>query len=265
MPELPEVETWRKLAESHIGGKRVDSVSVQNDRLIYREVSPQTVARKLRGRTVLTPHRRGKYLWFELDRPPYPVFHFGMGGGFLIYFEGEERPKWWKLDIRMDDGTHLVYRNVRRIGRIGLANDPLVEPPVSSLGPDPLHDPLCEEELSKRLEKRTGLIKPLLLNQSVFAGVGNWIADEVLYQAGISPFRKANSLSTTERHALHTQLEFVIRRAVDVDAASDRFPTTWLFHHRWGKEKGATTSRGEAIQFDTIAGRTAAWVPTRQI
>lgn len=264
MPELPEVEAWRKLAELHVGGKRIEAVLVQDDPLIYRDVSPQTVARKLRARTIEALHRRGKYLWFELDRAPHPIFHFGMGGGFLIYFPGEERPKWWKFDMRMEDGTHLVYRNIRRMGRIRLAHDPLLEPPVSTLGPDPLHDLLSEQDLATLLGSRTGLIKPLLLNQTVFAGVGNWIADEILYQAEISPFRKSNSLSGSEQRALHKQLVYVIRHAVDVDADSERFPKTWIFHHRWGKRNGATTSRGEVIQFDTIAGRTAAWVPSRQ-
>jgi len=94
--------------------------------------------------------------------------------------------------------------------------------------------------------------------------VGNWIADEVLYQASIRPARAASELSMVEIARLRATLLRVIRRAVAVNADSDRFPSSWLFHHRWGRVKGATTGGGAAIVHDTVGGRTTAWVPSRQ-
>ena len=104
----------------------------------------------------------------------------------------------------------------------------------------------------------------MLLDQSFAAGVGNWIADEVLYQARLDPRRAANSLTPKEEKALHGALSRVIQRAVSVDADKTRFPRGWLFHVRWGKNVGAQTRAGEDIVFETIAGRTTAWVPSRQ-
>jgi len=103
----------------------------------------------------------------------------------------------------------------------------------------------------------------VLLDQTLLAGVGNWIADEALYQARLSPWRPARSLSDTEVRRLRQALVRIIRRAVDVEADADRFPRTWLFHRRWGR-RHAVTSSGESLTFDTIGGRTTAWVRDRQ-
>jgi formamidopyrimidine-DNA glycosylase len=103
----------------------------------------------------------------------------------------------------------------------------------------------------------------VLLDQTVFAGVGNWIADEVLFQARIRPHRPAAELSSSEVQRLRARLRSIVLRAVAVEAESERFPRGWLFHRRWyGGE--STTARAEAIVRETIAGRTAAWVPARQ-
>jgi formamidopyrimidine-DNA glycosylase len=104
----------------------------------------------------------------------------------------------------------------------------------------------------------------VLLDQSLFAGVGNWIADEVLYQAGLDPRRPASSLSPRDVGRLRGRLRAIVHRAVSVDADSSRFPRTWLFHRRWGRKQGARTARGEPIVHLTVGGRTTAWVPSRQ-
>jgi formamidopyrimidine-DNA glycosylase len=94
--------------------------------------------------------------------------------------------------------------------------------------------------------------------------VGNWIADEVLYQARLDPRRRADSLTPAEAARLRARLRSVVAFSVRVRSDSDRYPRSWLFHHRWGKRAGATTARGEAIRHLTLGGRTTAWVPTVQ-
>ena len=111
---------------------------------------------------------------------------------------------------------------------------------------------------------RTGTIKGLLLNQSFAAGVGNWIADEILYQARIAPMRSVKDLAPDELKRVRSRVESIIRKAVEVQSVSERFPRNWLFHDRWGKSRDARTSRGEEIVFSTVAGRTTAWVPSAQ-
>ena len=107
-------------------------------------------------------------------------------------------------------------------------------------------------------------MKSLLLDQSFAAGVGNWIADEVLYQAGIDPRRRAPSLTDAEARRLRTRLAAIVTRAVDANADDARYPRSWLFHRRWGKHADARTTRGDRIEHLTIGGRTTAWVPAAQ-
>ena len=117
---------------------------------------------------------------------------------------------------------------------------------------------------SDLLAERSAPVKALLLDQSFAAGVGNWIADEVLYQARIAPRRPARSLSRDEARRLRGALQSVVGTAVAARADSDRFPRRWLFHRRWGRDTTAVTARGEKIRHDTIGGRTTAWVPAVQ-
>jgi formamidopyrimidine-DNA glycosylase len=264
MPELPEVETARRRLERALRGRRIVDVATVPDPIVYRGVTPRRFAEALRGRRVRAVKRKGKHLWMELDRRPWPLFHFGMTGSFELYGPGAERPRFWKLEIRLDDGRRLALPDARRFGRIRLQHTPEDEPPLSLLGFDPLEGLPPASELGRLLARRQAPIKAVLLDQTVFAGVGNWIADEVLYQARIRPDRKAASLSAAEVAALRTRMLAIVKRAVAVGADSERFPPSWLFHHRWGRNADARTALREKIVHQTIGGRTTAWVPGRQ-
>jgi formamidopyrimidine-DNA glycosylase len=274
VPELPEVEFGRKLLEEVAVGRRIERVRCADDRIVFKGVAPSTVARKLRGRRVLGAQRRGKYLWLELDQTPWPIFHFGMTGAFRVPADRPLRlasspknldsswpPRFTKIRLQLDDGGELVMTNARRLGRIRLADDPLMDPPIRKLGFDPHLDLPSPRRFAELLSGRKGVLKGILLNQGFAAGVGNWIADEVLYQARLDPRRSASSLSSDEIKRLRSKLRHVIDTAVGVDARKDRLPRSWLFHRRWGKAEDARTARGEPIEHLTIAGRTTAWVP----
>ena len=278
MPELPEVEAGRRLAERLAAGRRIRKVWCDDDRIVFDGVTPDQVRRTLKGRTVQAVRRRGKQLWMELDRAPHPLFHFGMTGAFRAPGDrplklastrgvGESAdwpPRFAKIRLHFDDGGELVMVNKRRLGRIRLRAVPEMEPPISDLGFDPLDDPPSPAGFAALLARRTGILKGVLLDQSFAAGVGNWIADEVLYQARLDPRRRAADLSAAEARRLRTALLRVINKAVEVNAEKSRFPRTWLFHRRWGKAGDAQTAKGEPIEFLTLAGRTTAWVPGRQ-
>jgi formamidopyrimidine-DNA glycosylase len=94
--------------------------------------------------------------------------------------------------------------------------------------------------------------------------VGNWIADEVLYQARIAPSRRAHTLTPAEAGRLRARIHSVLKTAVGARSDSDAFPRAWLFHYRWGKNADARTARGERIRHATVGGRTTAWVPAVQ-
>lgn len=264
MPELPEVEAARKAARRRLKGRRFVEVRCASDPIVTDGVSPREIENALRGARVTNAARFGKHLWLELDRRPWPVFHFGMTGGLHFYGNTADSPRFLKLEIILDDGRRFAFADARRFGRIRLRRDPRNEPPIRDLGHDPSFHLPPPASLHAEFTARNAPIKVVLLDQGTFAGVGNWIADEVLFQAGIRPQRPAHSLSRTEVARLRTVLLRVIGRAVAVDADSNRFPSGWLFHRRWGRVRNSVTASGEAIVHDTLGGRTTAWVPSRQ-
>ncbi|GJM97881.1 hypothetical protein PR202_ga14842 [Eleusine coracana subsp. coracana] len=134
--------------------------------------------------------------------------------------------------------------------------------PSFQFGPDALFEPMSVANFSDSLGKKKIGIKALLLDQSFISGIGNWIADEVLYQSRIHPLQIASSLSRDSCEALHKSILEVVTYAVEVDADCDRFPEEWLFHHRWGKKPGKVN--GKKIEFITAGGRTTAYVPQLQ-
>ena len=278
MPELPEVEAARVLAQRVAAGRRIVHVTCSADPIVFEGVSAARVTRALRGRRVIAVRRRGKHLWLALDRRPWPTFHFGMAGGLhstagrgvrLVSHGSVDRFKEWpprfaKLHLRFDDGGELVMTDGRRLGRIRLRRDPTTEPPISLLGWDALHELPPPARFRAMLRERKAPIKAVLLDQSFSAGVGNWIADEVLYQAKIAPRRRADTLTSQEAGRLRTKIRSVMKTAVGARSDSDRYPRGWLFHHRWGRNAEARTARGERIRHITVGGRTTAWVPAVQ-
>jgi formamidopyrimidine-DNA glycosylase len=264
VPELPDVEAARVILERALRGRRIAAVVALDDPIVYAGVAPRRFAAALRGRRVLRAGRKGKHLWLELDRRPWPAFHFGMTGEFRVYALERDRPRFWKMEMRLDDGKRVAFADARRFGRIRLQQHPEGEAPISALGYDVLAGLPPADELARVLARRKAPIKAVLLDQGLFAGVGNWVADEVLFQARISPHRPASSLLPAEVRALRARLISIIGRAVAVGADSDRFPRGWLFHRRWGRDAQAVTARAERIRHETIGGRTAAWVPSRQ-
>ncbi|MCZ6836778.1 MAG: hypothetical protein O7G85_13465 [Planctomycetota bacterium] len=284
MPELPEVEFGRKLAESVAKGRVIEKVTCAKDDLVFPDASPRKMTSALKGKRVLEVRRRGKQLWFVLDAPPHPLFHFGMTGAFLTpgpapgfkkslqlasspkdTKDEDWPPRFVKIHLYFDGGGELVMTNKRRLGRILLRDDPENEKPISKLGFDPLLDLPSPKIFCEKLLKRKIPIKALLLDQGFSAGVGNWIADEILYQAKIAPSRVANTLSEIEARRVRTKMKSIIDKAVSVDADKTRFPKTWLFHYRWGKNANAKTSKGEKIIHEQHGGRTTAWVPGVQV
>ena len=163
MPELPEVEDWRQLAEAAARGRRVASVYAARDEIVLDRVTPARLRRALSGARIEAAHRRGKYLWLELDRRPWPLFHFGMSGSLRRYRNAKERPSYTKLELTLDSGERVAFRNVRRLGRLRLLQDPESEPPVSRLGPDPLLDLQTNRELLELFARRKAPVKALLL------------------------------------------------------------------------------------------------------
>ncbi|AIE87485.1 Fpg/Nei family DNA glycosylase [Fimbriimonas ginsengisoli] len=279
MPELPEVESVCRMMRRVLGGKKIVSATVADDEIVNSGTPAEAIRSALEGHVVTGVGRKGKYWWIELDERPWLFGHLGMSGWVRELGKSSQRlhshgkapmddedgnPRFLKLLIEAEDGSRVAFTDGRRLGRLWLADGPEVDTRVKRLGFDVYEALPSVEELAKILGKRKAPIKAVLLDQGVFAGVGNYLADEMLYQAKIAPKRLSSSLTPEEVKALHTVTRQILKDAVEVDADKDKFPKNWLFHHRWGGEKGAEAIGGRAIVREQVAGRTTAWVPEIQ-
>jgi formamidopyrimidine-DNA glycosylase len=290
MPELAEVEAVRKqIVKSMVGHKIKDVVADETDRWLFAFVKIHDIRKALIGAKVKGAGRKGKYFWLELDRKPWPIFHLGMSGnialldpkarkkdkrhlkvwgGAKMWSERDQdlrdRLNYCHLLLECDKDFEFAFVDPRRFGRMWLADDPWEHPRIKKLGFDPLLDFPSVKVLGEKLAKRKKAIKAVLLDQALFAGIGNWLADEILFQAKMNPHHVASDLKPAQVKTLHKAVLTVVKKAVSVDADYERFPKTWLFHERWGKSKTAKTSSGKKVIHEDIGGRTTAWVPQIQ-
>ena len=294
MPELPEVESARALCEAHCLGATVTSVAFLEDGTFDEKIFEGTTAAAFRsalmGKTLVSARRLGKHMWWELGvkqgkhgkkaKPSEktdasPVFHFGMTGAMSVRGEGAMKyksfevdttswpPRFAKLVVEFDSGVALAYTDPRRFGKVRLGRgDVRTSPPISQLGFDPLLAMPNADAFVAAYAKRAAPIKAALLDQKIAAGVGNWIADEVLYQARVHPETPAKQLSRAQLERIRTEMGNVVRKSVEANADADAFPEDWLFHRRWGKVAGSVN--GSRIEFITVGGRTTAFVPALQ-
>ncbi|KAJ1735014.1 hypothetical protein LPJ61_000767 [Coemansia biformis] len=281
MPELPDAERACRLLHARCVGRKITWVQAADDHIVFAGKGRADVEGHLRGRTVVGSGRRGKQFWLALSGGRALLLHFGMTGEVHIRGEatshyrkievgvGDEwPPRYTKLEIRLGKDLAVSYTDPRRLGRIhAIEGDATASPQVAKLGFDPVLDPPEPEAFAQAVQRRRTPVKALLLNQEFSAGVGNWIADEVLFRSRIHPAQQAASLSLAQTSALLDQLKYVCTKAVEVDAESARFPKDWLFHYRWAKGKRAAPvlPDGRQIAFVTVGGRTSAYVPDVQI
>lgn len=238
------------------------------------------------GKKIIDARQQGKYFWLVMDSPPHPLMHFGMSGWMKFsnddsaYYrpakaeEAEWPPRFWKfiLQLKEEPGAEVAFVDARRLGRIRLvdakAEDMRKTTPLKENGPDPIIDKdiLTVEWLTQKLRSKKVPIKALLLNQSVISGLGNWVCDEIMYQARLHPEQYSNTFSDDQIKKLHDAIMYVCDTAVEVLAESDKFPQNWLMKHRWGKGKkdGDKLPTGEKITFLKVGGRTSAIVPSLQ-
>ena len=264
MPELPEVERGRLVAERTAVGRRCLSVHGKEDSIVFCDQSRTRIGRALKNKLITRACRHGKQLWLEFENAPALLIHFGMTGSLQAYRDGQEAPRFSRLELRLSGGMHLAMPDPRRFGRIRMRKDPRNEPPISMLGFDPLHQMPDKSSFRDMVISRRTTIKGLLLNQKFCAGIGNWIADEILYQAGIDPRTRTDGMDDSSIERVRRWTRKIIEKSVEVNANSSKFPRTWLFHERWGKPEDALTRRGERIEIITVAGRPTAWVPSAQ-
>ncbi|KAI9670554.1 MAG: hypothetical protein M1831_005774 [Alyxoria varia] len=300
MPEIAEIARVVHFLKQHLTKQRIASVSVQEDANVFSTsktgLTASRFAEALKGKTVLDAGQQGKYFWLVMDKPPHPVMHFGMTGWIKFNHDetaywkpqkeknAEEKsgkakndeewpPRFWKFILHMEsENLEAAFIDARRFARIRLldveASKLRETSPLAENGPDPVIDShvVTREWLATKLASKHVPIKALLLDQAVISGIGNWVADETLYQASQHPEQYSDTFDEEQVTKLYDGMMHVCKTACEVLADSDKFPETWLMKHRWdkGKKDGSKLPNGEKIVHITVGGRTSAIVPSRQ-
>jgi len=210
MPELPEVETVARGLQVLLAGRIIIRVQVDWPRTIASS-SPGEFAERLIGRRVRTTGRRGKYIVIGLDEG-YLLIHLKMSGRLRVVPCDEPADKHVHVAFGLDNGMELRFQDARKFGRVYLVGE--VSEVTADLGPEPLSDQFTLGLFRDILERRSGRLKSLLLNQEFLAGLGNIYADEALFAARLHPLRRADTLTPGEQESLYHAIRTVLSRAV---------------------------------------------------
>jgi len=214
VPELPEVETVRRILYDKLVGRTIVGVEILTPRQIYHP-DPDTFRAELEGAQVTDIERRGKYLIFRLG-PLRLVGHLRMSGRLYACLPDRPRAKHTHVIFHLDDGVEVRYEDQRKFGGFHLLG-PRGEglpPGLASLGPEPLSGAFTPDVLTLALADRKSPVKAVLLDQTVVAGLGNIYVDEALYCARIHPERAAASLEQAEVVRLHECIRTILLQAV---------------------------------------------------
>ncbi len=259
MPELPEVDAYRRLALA-VRGRRVASIVARDQWFLKGGVTAPVLRRALVGHRVAGVRRIGKIVLLDMDTDDTLGLRFGMTGTLLvdgkagadrlIYSSHRFRREWDRFSMHFDRGS-LVVHDPRRLGGVSL------NPDLSGLGPDAVS--ISAAQLGAALRGSRAPLKARLLDQSKVAGIGNLIGDEVLWRAALSPLRPAGSLSATEVRRLHRNLNRVLTELLD--RGGSHLGELMDERHRDGRcpKDGALLSRA------TVGGRTTYWCPQHQL
>lgn len=223
MPELPEVESICNLLrvgdaqQASILGLSIIDVNILWDRSVVNDNKP-LFCRQIIGESILQINRRGKYLVFTLSGERFLLIHLRMSGDLWVEKKSEPISKHHRVIFSLDKGLRLAFNDARKFGRVWLTFDP--QEILSGLGPEPFDENLTEQEFYLRLQSRRRQLKPLLLDQSFIAGLGNIYTDEALFLAGLHPLTVSDQLSIPQAGQLLSAIRLVLTEGIRRNGAS---------------------------------------------
>ncbi|MFT4032540.1 MAG: DNA-formamidopyrimidine glycosylase [Siphonobacter sp.] len=268
MPELPEVETYRRYFEETCLNQVITDVYVEDTNLLTTDYD--VLIATLMRRKFLSTRRVGKNLFAETDGGIWVHFHFGMTGDLAYFRYDAPVPRFARIIFSFQGGDQLAFICPRKFERIGLVEDVDEYLLKKKIARDALT--ISVEELATSFARKKVFIKAVLLDQSVIAGIGNWIVDEVLFRAGIHPERYANTLSSVEIEAIHEAIQEVLQTAIRFEANYAFFPQSYIIHAReWAISPYTDSSQhkncphcGKPLQVIRVGGRTTFFCPADQ-
>lgn len=250
MPELPEVEIYRRYFTKHALGQPIERVRVLDERILGT-IRKEKLQRRLKGTTFREARRHGKHLFADAGTT-WLHLHFGMSGDLSYY--ADEPPRFARVVFDFSNGMHLAFDDMRLFGVVDLIESPEAFIAGQQLGPDPLDPAFSLAAFRRIVADRRGAVKSLLMTQETIAGIGNLYADEILFQTSIHPRRAVDELSPGEVKTVHAATRRILRDVVARKARGASYPPRYLTNHRNEGDR-CPVCRGE-IKRSVVFGRT---------
>ncbi len=265
MPELPDVEIFKRVLDEHGVGRVVAHVAVPDPGSL-EGATVTALQRRLKDRRLSASSRHGKVLFAVFEDAATLAMHFGTNGSLqAVGVKGDEPPS-TRILFAFTDGERLAYVNPRRIGHVCVTGSPTAFAAAEQMGLDALDPSFDEKAFAAALAKRRQPVKALLMDQARVAGIGNLYADEILFQARLHPGVVAQSLDVGARRRLFDAMKHVLRTAIDCGAGAeefiDRLPKGFLLPQRHAG--GHCPRCGTALTIDKRVGRTSYHCPKCQ-
>jgi formamidopyrimidine-DNA glycosylase len=229
MPELPEVEMFRRYFDQTALKQKISDVQITHPKVVGGQ-EQQLIS--LVGDQFQKSQRWGKNLFVETSEKKIVLMHFGMTGNLEYYSSSMESPKYARVIFEFDNGFNLAYVSKRMFGRIGLTSSVGAYVDDKSIAVDAME--ISKDKFIKVLASKKKNIKTALLDQTVTAGVGNWIADEILYQAKIYPTTPTQNLNEDQLSTIYHSMQDIIGVAIDVEAVREALPLHFIT--RYGRK-----------------------------
>lgn len=262
MPELPDVECYRRLLATGGLHRRIAEVSV-SERRVLRAVTPRELSARLAGAIFVETRRRGKHLLVRYDSGGWLTLHFGMSGALATVARGRELPPYTRAWFTFEDGSQLAYVSRRMLGRLGLADDAEAFFRDQGLGVDALDPALDRRAFVALFAGLRHSAKAALMDQSLIAGIGNIYSDEILFQARLHPRTRLDTLDDSTLARLYRVMRRVLGVAIECGAGSEEFltclPRGYMLPRR--VSQGLCPRCGTPLATLKVAGRTSWFCP----
>ncbi len=265
MPELPEVESFKKIFERALN-KKISDVTCKTPSLL-KKITAKKFSTLLIGKSFSSVTRKGKFLITKLTGTEYMViFHFGMTG-WLEYKKNadfsDEDKKYGQIIFFLPSGYALLFLDKRKFAKVYVVHTIDEIKTLKDMGPDALS--ISEKDFLSLLDaKRKSNIKAVLLDQSSIAGIGNEYSNEILFQAKIDPNRKIGSLSAAEKKTIYTKMRTVLKKAITLGGVK-KLPKSWLLYHlKIVRDMRCPKNSAHKLIRKTIGGRSAIYCPVDQ-
>jgi formamidopyrimidine-DNA glycosylase len=272
MPELPEVETVRRGLASQIVGRIFDQISYLEWPRTIGTPAPEALSVRIAGQRVVAVCRRAKFLFIDLDGGDHLVVHLRMTGQLTVAPGATPRERFARVAFAFADGDELRFSDIRRFGRIELHDDAGLAVRFSDLGPEPLGDDWSADDFATALAARRTKLKPLLLDQTFLAGLGNIYVDEALFRAKLHPLMSAADVPAERVRALHGAIRTLLTDAISSGGTTfsnyrDAFGQEGDYYERrrvYDREGAPCTECGNQIVRIVVGGRGTHLCPSCQ-